>query len=132
MERKLTASFENTQDLEPQKEKSVRNSLTQIKTKLRRLYLHYTCMGSRDKVNLLTLPKFSRFLKDIQIMPQLLSAEECDIIISSEARRQKCISFEIFCEILAKLARSLAEKYQNPGDSLVMMLNNFVFPLYEF
>ena len=59
---------------------------------------------------------------------------EIEIIVSREAGRNLCISFEMFCEVLARIAK---EKYRkeyseiSPTDALYSLMQIHLYPLYQ-
>ena len=81
----------------------------EILTALKRLYLHYSAKSNKFLSSLLTNVSIVKLLQDSKVIDNRLKKREIEIIVSREAGRNNSISFEMFCEILARLAK---QKYQ--------------------
>ena len=105
----------------------------EIKTKLRKLYLYYAFVGTRDKPNILTHPKLLKILKDSGITGQLMSLKETDIVVRSKTKTKATISFECFCEVLVEVAKVANRKKRKDLSSKYFyeFLDKFIFALYD-
>lgn len=120
-------------ELQLQKTDVYSMSPSEIKIKLKRLFLHYSCIGTRNKTNTISIQKLGFLLTDTGVQGVLLNKKLIDIIISGEIKRNKSISFQNFCEIMTKLANSLySNKYETSSvDALCHFLDIHIFPYYD-
>jgi hypothetical protein len=106
----------------------------QIRTKLKRLYLYYACLGCRSQFKSLTMNKFVRLLKDAGLLAENFLRNSAEILVTTEAKRSKLITFSIFCESIARLAKEkFPNEYgrQSPTIALYKLLDTFLLPLYN-
>ncbi|CAG9316020.1 unnamed protein product [Blepharisma stoltei] len=109
-------------------------SSEEIKIKLKRLFLYYSCIGTRNKTSTISHQKLSLLFVDAGIQGKLLHKNTIDIIVSGELKRNRSILFQNFCEILTKIAKAIfSNENQNiqSGEALYILLDKQIFPLYD-
>jgi hypothetical protein len=77
---------------------------SEIRSKLKKLYFYYTCVGSRSTFNTLTPTKFIKLFADAGVFDARLTRSSVDIIIARTCSGKKNVSFEVFCNVITRIA----------------------------
>ena len=97
---------------------------------LKQIFLNYSVSGKSNQ-NFLTAVKFKKLLTDADIPDKYFTQKDIDILFCSETRHQTHMSFEIFTNLLPRLAQmKYGESYlENPKEVIMEMLTSKFLPL---
>ena len=97
---------------------------------LKQIFLNYSVSGKSNQ-NFLTAVKFKKLLTDADIPDKYFTQKDIDILFCSETRHQTHMSFEIFTNLLPRLAQmKYGESYlESPKETIMEMLTSKFLPL---
>ncbi|CAD8077489.1 unnamed protein product [Paramecium sonneborni] len=75
-----------------------------IRLNIRIVFKFYASFGNRNNTRFLKSNKFIKMLSDAQIMPQLLSNRDCDILYAQQTKHNESLTLEQFQNLIPKLA----------------------------
>jgi p25-alpha len=97
---------------------------------LKQIFLNYSVSGKSNQSHL-TAIKFKKLLGDAEILDRNITTKDIDILFCSETRHQTYMSYEIFTNVLPKLAQlKYSEKFlENPKQATLFLINKNFLPL---
>lgn len=99
---------------------------------LRRLYLAYTCKGSRSRMEQLSAVKFIHLLRDAQVIDNVFTQKDADILVSKVLGRCSAMAFPAFCELIGRIAKAKFEDIYSrvsPAAALRAFIKRHIAPL---
>lgn len=99
---------------------------------LRRLYLAYTCKGSRSRLEQLSAAKFIHLLRDAQVLDSTFTQKDADILVSKVLGRCNTMAFPAFCELIGRIAKAKFEDLYSrvsPTAALCAFIKRHIAPL---
>ncbi|CAD8159523.1 unnamed protein product [Paramecium pentaurelia] len=76
-----------------------------IRLNIRIIFKFYASFGTRNNTRLLKSNKFIKMLADAQIMPNILSNRDCDILYAQQTKNNESLTLENFQNFIPKLAK---------------------------
>ncbi|CAD8073588.1 unnamed protein product [Paramecium primaurelia] len=76
-----------------------------IRLNIRIIFKFYASFGTRNNTRLLKSNKFIKMLADAQIMPNILSNRDCDILYAQQTKNNESLTLEKFQNFIPKLAK---------------------------
>lgn len=103
---------------------------SQIKKNLKTLFSFYASFGDRTNFHNLKSSKFHKMMRDANITDNHLTAKKLDLLFCKESKNRSQIEFDIFLELLIKLAQVKFE-YMERNEALMHLIAEYLNPLYE-
>jgi len=136
----LHGSFQDQQQYAIPKQPSPKKSkmtakqeitITEVRTRLRKVFQFYTSFGDRCNASSLKSNKFHKMMLDAGVR-EYLSQKQLDLLFVAENKHKPNMNFDTFLNLLAKIAKAMF-KNENMPDSkcLDLLLRHHLFPLYE-
>lgn len=109
------------------------SNISTMKSLLLKLYLHYSSIGERTKVDGLSQRSFLQLLKDCKMISITFSIESADLIVRKVLQKNKQFSFQTFCNIFVDLAEELYpdDFLTMRAECLIRLISNHIAPLYS-
>lgn len=106
-------------------------SLSQTKSILLKLFLHYSGYQNRGKTGGLAQGSFMQLLKDSKILSEAFTLDSANILVHSFLQKDKTFTLESFCGIFIEISEQIySEDFQIASERLSKLLGSYVFPLY--
>ncbi|CAD8065874.1 unnamed protein product [Paramecium primaurelia] len=98
------STVQQSKNVSPQK-KGI--GMEDIRLNIRIVFKFYASFGNRNNTRFLKSNKFIKMLSDAQIMPQILSNRDCDILYAQQTKNNESLTLEQFQNLIPKLAMIL-------------------------
>ncbi|CAK82487.1 unnamed protein product (macronuclear) [Paramecium tetraurelia] len=98
------STVQQSKNASPQK---ISIAMEDIRLNIRIVFKFYASFGNRNNTRFLKSNKFIKMLSDAQIMPQLLSNRDCDILYAQQTKNNESLTLEQFQNLIPKLAMIL-------------------------
>ncbi|CAD8163385.1 unnamed protein product [Paramecium octaurelia] len=103
------STVQQSKNASPQKQSI---GMEDIRLNIRIVFKFYASFGNRNNTRLLKSNKFIKMLSDAQIMPQLLSNRDCDILYAQQTKNNESLTLEQFQNLIPKLAMILYPQHK--------------------
>lgn len=123
---------ENKQSPSNYQNKYQPDTVQDIKSKLRKIFQFYTTFGDRCNASYLKSNKFHKMMLDSGIRDNTnMTQKKLDLLFVAENKHKPNMEFNVFLQLLTKIARAKYRGVWSDGEALNHLLAEHLLPLYE-